>query len=159
MKVKDCGCPEIVDREWDLTEHIWKNKAFYQLSLPMFLHIPIGMGKKTEKAMAAVKEKGYKVSKPPMVLSKDGFFKGAVMIGVEKPAVSSPNVMVLPETKLISKVFIGPWKQLSRGVSELISFIRSKEDAHPKAIYFWYVSCLQCAEDESKLKTVILAEI
>lgn len=159
VKVKECGCPEIIDRDWDLTEHTWKEKAFYQLSLPMFLHMPMGMGKKIEKAMAGIKEKRYTMSNPPMVLSKDGFFKGAVMVGIERPAEFGPEVVMLTGVRMISKVFVGPWKHLNRGVSELLSFIRSKEDTHPKAIYFWYASCLQCVEDESKQKTVILAEL
>lgn len=159
MKVKECGCPEIVDRDWDLTEHTWTDKAFYRIPLAMIMHTPIGMGKKIEKAMAAIKEKGYKLSEPPMIVSKDGFFKGAVMIGIERPAEFGPEVVLLPKIHLISKVFVGPWKQLGRGISELLSFVRSKEDTQPKAIYFWYVSCLQCVKDETELKTVILAEL
>lgn len=157
--VKECDCPEIVDTEWDLTEHTWDDKSFFTVSLPMVMHRPIGLKTRMDKAMTRIREKGYKMIHPRTVLQKDGFLRGKIMIGIKKPAEAGPNVDVFHQARLVSKVFVGPWSGLGRGVSELLSFIRSKERAHPKAIYFWYVTCRQCVETENDMKTVILAEL
>jgi len=158
VKIKKCGCPEIVDSDWDLTEHVWEEKAFYVLSLPMFFHIPIGMGRRIERALAETQDKHYKLSEPPMVMSKDGIFSGAVMVGIQEPEVTDPRVVSLTGAEIVSKIHTGPWRGLNKSVSELLSFIRSKKGTHPAAIYFWYVTCSECAEEETH-KTVILAQL
>lgn len=158
MEIKQCGCPEIIDSDWDLAEHTWGEKNFYSLSLPMLFHIPIGIGRRIERAMAKTQDKQYKLSDPPMVMSKDGLFSGAVMIGIERPEVEDPRVISLSGAELVSKIHTGPWKELNKGVSELLSFLRSKKGTHPAAIYFWYVTCPECAEGETH-KTVIFAQL
>jgi hypothetical protein len=158
VEIKKCGCPEIIDSEWDLAEHAWGDKSFYSLSLPMFFHIPIGMGRRIEKAMAKAAEKDYKLSDPPMVMSKDGIFSGAVMVGIEKPEVTDPKVIHMADAEVVSKIHLGPWKELNRSVSELLSFLRSKKGTHPAFIYFWYVTCPECADEEAQ-KTVIFAQL
>lgn len=156
--VKKCGCPKIVDEDWDLKEHEWDDKHFYGVGVPMFLHIPVGLNRWLNAAVNAVRDKGYSQVNPPMIMMKDGLFKGLAMIGIANPVAPDPRVTTIHAGTVISKVHGVGRRGLTKAVAELLSYIRSKTGTSPQAVYFWYVSCEECRPGVEE-KTVIIAKL
>jgi len=155
---KSCGCPSIIDEDWELKETEWTETAFYKTRISMFFHVPIGLNKKLKKAREKMAEKGYSESIPHTVMLKDGLFSGLVLIGVEPATTREPDIEVVTSGPIVTKVFKSGGKSLNKTVAELLSYIRSKTDAHPEAVYFWLVTCDECMDGDQE-KIVIIAKL
>lgn len=156
--VKSCGCPNIVDEDWELKETEWTETTYYRMKIPMFFHVPIGLNRRLKKAREKLLEKGYNEAIPHTVMLKDGLFSGSILIGTEPTATREPDIEVVPSGSIITKVFKRGEKSLNKTVAELLSYVRSKTDAHPSAVYFWLVMCDECMGREQE-KTVIIAKL
>ncbi len=157
-KAAGCGCPEIRDEEWDLTEREWPSTAYYSKRLWMLFHIPIGQAAKIVGVRRELAEKGLKEVEPSQVLVKDGLFAGAVLVAVTGEGEPGPALKTLGPSKMVTKVSRGSKKDLKAAVSGLLSYTRSKLGAHPRAVYFWQVDCERCREPGIE-HVVVLAEL
>lgn len=156
---KNCGCPELSTEEWDLAERELGGTVYFTSRLPMFFHIPIAASRTEAKANAAIAAAGLTRAESGEILIKDGLFIGQLMIAVTDTEIgTNPRLVSLNGAKIISKVVTGTRRDLSAGVSGLLSYIRTKAGTHPKAVYFWKIDCLRCGE-ENISTTVVLAEI
>jgi hypothetical protein len=157
-KAADCGCPKIRDEDWDLTEHEWPSTVYYGKRLWMFFHIPIGKTGKIAKARRELAERGLSETEPTQILIKDGFFAGAVLVAVTGASEEVSSLRTIGPMKVVTKVSNGPKKELKGSVSGLLSYIRSKLGAHPRAVYFWQVDCDRCREPGIE-RVIVLAEL
>ncbi len=156
--VKTCGCPNIVDEDWELKETEWSETTYFRMKIPMFFHVPIGLNRKLRKAREKLLEKGYIEALPHTVMLKDGFFSGLILVAIEPTAAREPDMEVIPAGSIITKVFKRGEKSLNKTVAELLSYVRSKTDEHPSAVFFWLVTCEECMGREQE-KTVIIAKL
>lgn len=154
-----CGCPVINRSDWEFKEHEWDGRAFYTKKLNLLLHIPLGIGKKIEKLMDEVGDKGYTLSEPVQILTKDGAFCGKVMVGLKKTYPADGNVVVFRKAKLFSKVHAGPYNRLYESVMDLQDHVKAKTGKKPREFYFWYASCPDCFETKDAQKTIVFARV
>ena len=156
---KTCGCPVIVTEDWDLVERELGDTVYFTSRLLMFFHIPILKTRAEAKALAALRAAGLNQAESGEILTRDGLFAGKLLVAVAEGSIGiSARTVSLKGTRVISKVVSGTRKDLSAGVSELLSYVRTKAGTHPKSVYFWNIDCLRCGE-ENVFKTVIFAEI
>lgn len=154
-----CGCPAIVDEDWDLTERDADETVFFSQPLWMLFHIPLGRKRARQKLGEALAKFGLKEAEPRIEMLKDGLFRGAVMVAVkERIPESEKGLITWQDSKLISKVVSGNRRETSAAVSGLLSYIRSKTGRHPKEVYFWRVDCESCG-DKASPRTVIIAAL
>lgn len=153
-----CGCPEILDEEWDLTERDWEERKFYKKRLWMLFHMPVGQAGKIAAARRDLAEKGLKETDPPQVLIRDAMLAGAVLVAVANDDVSDKSIVTLGPSKIVTKVSRGSKKELKGAVSGLLSYVRSKFGAHPRSVYFWQADCDTCREPGQE-HIVVLAEL
>lgn len=157
QNAKICGCPEIQDEEWDLSEHEWDRKSFMSQRVWMFFHFPIGLTSRIKKTIQKARDNNLDMTVPRRIMLEDGLFSGRVLVEVRTQEGQVPGLVVFEPATVVSKVFVGE-KGLNKGVAELLSYIRSKFDRHPSSVYFWYVTCEECGKEQEQ-KTVILAKI
>ncbi len=157
-KAAGCGCPEISDEEWDLTEREWPSTAYYSKRLWMLFHVPIGQKAKIARVRRELADKGLTEVEPSQILVKDGLFAGAVLVAVTGGEDLGPALKTLGPSKMVTKVSRGSKKDLKAAVSGLLSYTRSKLAAHPRAVYFWQVDCDRCREPGIE-HVVVLAEL
>ena len=157
-KAAACGCPEIRDEDWDLTEREWPSTVYYGKRLWMFFHMPLGQAGRIAKARRELAEKGFTEIEPSQVLVRDGLIAGAVLVAVTGEGEAGPAIKTIGPSKVVTKVSNGSKKELKGAVSGLLSYIRSKLGAHPRAVYFWQVDCDRCREPGTE-HIVILAEL
>lgn len=154
-----CGCPAIVDEDWDLTERDADETVFFSQPLWMLFHIPLGRRRALRKLDEALAKFGLSAAEPRLELLKDGLFRGAIMVAVKKRTPEADKRLTTWQgAKLISKVVSGNRRQTSAAVSGLLSYIRSKTEQHPKDVYFWRLDCESCGAKGSS-RTVILAAL
>lgn len=147
-----CGCPDINEEEWQMKEHNWEGRTFYVVPTLTILHIPVGIAKSIQQMMREIKEKGYRIVEPARILSRDGLFRGDVMVEIEPPSQRDPRVKTFGAGRVLSVVHPGPWKRLSAAAAELMRQTKQK----PTAMYFWYVSCPECRKTRGE-QTVVFA--
>lgn len=159
LALKPCGCPELATEEWDLAERELGDTVYYSSRLPMFFHIPLMAARAEAKAIAAIQQSGLELADSKQVLVRDGLFAGRLLVAVKTDSTAgNSRLMTLNGSRVISKVVSGNRRDLSAGVSGLLSYIRTKAGTHPTAVYFWKIDCLRCGEENAST-TVILAEI
>lgn len=159
VSAKPCGCPELVTEEWDLVERELGDTAYFTANLPMLFHLPLMAARAEAKAIAALRSADLEQADSGEILVRDGLFAGRLLIALkDAKGADNPRVMTLSGAKIISKVVTGTRKDLSAGVSGLLSYVRTKAGTHPKAVYFWKIDCLRCGEENAST-TVIMAEI
>jgi hypothetical protein len=102
-----------------------------------------------EKATASAKE--------TIVLSDEKSMWGSdVYIAVEKDFIGSNAVKI--SGTFLTKVFEGPFKDMSQWIRDMNSFVASKGKTARKT-YFFYTTCPKCAKVYGKNYVVILAEV
>ncbi len=159
LPISACGCPVIDDVEWDLVERQWDDTPFFTTKMPMFFHLPIGRGRREEKARRELAAAGLIEATPNVVLLRDSLFRGSLWIAVDKPALDMGSRMSsLAGANVIAKVSSGSRRDVMAAVSSLLSYVRTKSGKHPKAIYFWQIDCTRCAETPAR-RTLVLAEL
>ena len=156
----DCCCPILDKNDWDLKKHDWDKRAFYKTKHFLFFHMPIGIGKAIKKGMDGIKEKGYTVKPPYMMLDDEtGFFSANMLIAIEEIPKNDPDVEVWGFTTTYSKYYHGPFKGLKKEIIELIDFVENKEKKKPVRIYSWVTNCPKCWEKQGGPTTIMFARV
>lgn len=151
----DCSCPRIDDSAWQDREHDWGGKSFYRRRTPMFMHVPFRIGKDIAAAADDAARRGHDLSRPLMVLSRDGLFRGEVLLGIEKPIADS-DVIILPPTRVYSRIYEGKWRDIAKPTRELIKYLKGQGKI-VQAVYYWYITCSVCSINRG-YRTVIFAQ-
>lgn len=124
--------------------------------MPLFLHIPFTIGETIDTTIGELQQKKYTLIQPPMIIQKDGWFKGEILVGIKQPKQrNDPNVVVFKNKTIISQVCTEPWKKLGKATKTVID---SLEDKKARAVYFWYLTCPICVKEKG-YKTVILVDV
>ena len=100
------------------------------------------------------KIQGYE--KGDFLLQKDGTFGGELLLDIKNPNESDSNLVVVENAHGFSKVHIGSLDDIPTSLDFLKDFVM-KRGYETKGIYFWYLDCPSCIEDEKLRKTIIFA--
>ncbi len=149
-----CECRQIDARNWENgSDFDWGSAYFFRVFTPLFFHIPYRVDRDIEMARFEITALGYKTKHPLKIVTEDGWFRGAVLIEIEKPDRPDPKVVQLGRGKYFSKLSALPWKELGKATMNMLK----EHSLRPAALYFWYLSCPVCSEAEG-YRTVIIAK-
>ena len=156
----DCGCPTLNKEDWDLKKHNWDKRAFYKTKHFLLFHVPLNIGKAIRKGTTEIKEIGYTLKQPYMMLDEEtGFFSANILIAIEEIPKDDPNVEIWEPATLYSKYYHGPFKGLKKEIVELMDFVEKKEKEKPVKLYTWVTNCPECWEKQGGPTTIIFAKI
>jgi len=150
-------CPRFNPEGWDEKDLHFKDKLFVKAKTKSIAHMPINMGsiyKKTfssiEKADAMEKDNFIVLSYDPSAWSGEHFFS----VSKEVPGLE----MVRMTGDYLTKVFEGPYKNVSKWAKEIQEFVETK-GKHANKTYFFYTTCPKCAKFYDKNYVVAVSEI
>jgi len=156
MEAKACGCPLIVDDEWQRTAFSWEGRTFFQKEVKFFFKNPMGIEERTREAAEEIEKRGYALDDPSIILVQQGSFKGAVLIGILDPDDNTPEVVTFDARPLVSVVRRSKEPKVAPGLKALKQFV---SDSHRTIAdtYIWYTTCPHCYEEEKVYTTVLIA--
>jgi len=158
MDRKECGCPIIVDEEWEGKTFSWKDRTFFAQPVKFFFRAPIDVEEQVGRAGEAMEKRGYMLEEPLTVLIEEGQFAGRVLIGILPPETPDPHVVTMGDVSVVGTVVAR--KEPKLGVKTLKGFKERLElqGRKVKQMYVWHVTCPTCSRLEG-FKSVVFAEI
>lgn len=154
----DCFCPDFTaedEKKWDGGEIFWEKKSFYTFEMPMLFHVPRLIKRKINKSLSEISDQGYQVIRPLHVMSREGWFGGQMLIEIQDTDDRNPRIYTFRQARLKTTVFREKYQFLSRAAKDFAISVERKGDVVTE-IYYWYVTCPECA-DEKGYKTVLMA--
>ena len=149
-------CPRFNPEPWQEKEVTFDNRLFLKDSVRSFLHIPLNFGSVMTKNMAKIEAAGA-VSAEPLVLSDEkSMWKSDLYIAVTRE-VPDAEMARLSGT-FLTRVFEGPYKNMSKWVKAMQEFVGSR-GKETKKLYFFYTTCPKCAKVYGQNYTVLLAQV
>ena len=149
-------CPRFNPEPWDKKEVTFQDKLFVKDQVRSFLHIPLNFGKVMVKNMERIKEAGALVPLPVMLSDEKSLWGADIYIAVAKEVPGAEMARI--SGTFLTKVFEGPYKDVSKWVKEMKTYVKSKA-REIKKMYFFYTTCPKCAKFYGKNYTVILAKV
>lgn len=149
-------CPRFNPEPWEEKEINWEKKLFVKDHVRSFLHIPLGFGKVMVKNMEMIKEADALAPGPLMLSDETSLWGSDIYINVSKEVPGAKMEKV--SGTFLTKVFEGPYRNMSEWVKQTKSFVESK-GKEIKKMYFFYTTCPRCAKFYGKNYIVILAEV
>ncbi|PIN70467.1 hypothetical protein COV93_01335 [Candidatus Woesearchaeota archaeon CG11_big_fil_rev_8_21_14_0_20_43_8] len=149
-------CPRFNPAPWDDKEITWNNKLFVKDHVTSLFHIPLNFGRVISKMMKKIKAVDD-IDKDTVVLSDENSMLGSdLYVSVKKEIPNAVNTTI--SGTFLTKVFEGPYKDMSRWIKEMKDFVASK-DKVIKKLYFYYTTCPKCAKAYGKNHVVIFAKV
>ena len=154
-KTDEC-CPRFDPEPWDEKELNWEGRRFVKDRVTSFLHIPLNFGRVMMRNIPAICEADA-MPDVPVVLSDENSLWGAdVYIEVTKD-IPGAEMATISGT-FVSKVFEGPYRQMSQWIKEMKGFVEGRGKQLEK-LYFFYTTCPKCAKKYGKNYVAILAKV
>ncbi|HHE05983.1 MAG TPA: hypothetical protein ENK90_02550 [Epsilonproteobacteria bacterium] len=150
-------CPRFNTEGWDEQDLHFKDKRFVKAKTISFFHIPLNMGTMYPKTFDAIEKADAFDPDDFIVLSYDpSAWRGEHFFAVSKEV---PNLeMVHLSGDFLTKVFEGPYKDMSKWEKEMEEFVKSK-GKEAKRVYFFYTTCPKCVKVYGKNYVVGVAQI
>ena len=150
-------CPRFNTEGWDDQELHFKDKLFVKAKTRSIFHIPINMNSVFPKTFSAIENFNAKADDELIVLSHDpSAWTGEHYFSVTKDVPGMEMVHLTGD--YLTKVFEGPYKNISKWEKEMESFVKSK-GKQAKKTYFFYTTCPKCAKNYGKNYVVAVSEI
>jgi len=158
MSVNTTGCcPKFNPQGWDAQELHFRDKRFVRATTRSLMHVPVNMGKVFARVQGHIEKAGALDGSDCIVLSRDtSAFAGEHLFAVPK-AVPDEEMVTL-SGDFITKVFEGPYRQVTRWHEEMADLVRAR-GGEPKAIWFFYTTCPKCAKAYGQNYVVGVAEV
>lgn len=149
-------CPKFNPAPWDEKEITWQNKRFLQDRVTSIFHIPLNYGAVMTRCEKAIREADAQTDTRVILTDENSLWGADVFVEVSK---DMPNAkMASVSGMFLSKVFEGPFKNIGTWVSEMKSYVASKNKSMHK-LYFYYTTCPKCAKKYGKNYVVLLAQV
>lgn len=149
-------CPAFDPQEWDEKTLIWQDKMFVRDRVRSFLHIPLNFAA-VMRRNAAVIEAADAWPQKRLVLSDENSLWGAdayLEVTREIPGAC----MTTLSGNFLAKVFEGPYRDISKWIKEMQSYVRDSGHAIQQ-LFFIYTACPKCAKRRGKNYVVLLARV
>jgi len=149
-------CPRFDPKPWNEKEISWQNKLFLKDHVRSLFHIPLNFGKVMVKNMEKIKNAGALAPQPLMLSDEESPWGADIYIATiqEVPGAKMETI----SGSFLTKVFEGPYRNASRWVKEMKTYVKSK-GKEIKKMYFFYTTCPRCAKFYGKNYTVLLAMV
>lgn len=155
--IKSTGCcPPFNPEPWQDKEITWQDKLFVKDHVTSFFHIPLNFGKKVVKNMARIEKASAKSDISLMLTDEKSLWGADIYINVTREVPDAEMAKI--SGTFLTKVFEGPFSQMSRWIKEMQEYVKSK-GKEAKKLYFAYTTCPKCAKEYGKNYVVIFARI
>lgn len=150
-------CPEFHPENWDSQNLHFKDKAFVRATTRSIAHVPLNMGPVFRKTLGAIDAANAQGDTNFIVLSRDlSSWSAEHLFAVNKEVPEMEMVRLSGD--FVTKVFEGPYKNISRWCGELQKSIESGGKS-VRQTYFFYTTCPKCARFYGKNYVVGVAEV
>lgn len=157
MSQKECGCPSIVDAQWEGQVFNWKDKTFFVEDVSYFFSVPINVEKKVQHVAEAIEAKGYMLEEPLMILMQETSFSGKIYVAILPPEEPDPHVVDFADSEMHATVFTRAAPKIGPGSKAFKNKLKS-QGKKVLNTFFWHVTCPECTM-ASGYKTVIFAQV
>ncbi len=149
-------CPEFKPEAWDGKEITWDNKKFVTDRVRSLFHIPLNFGAVMKRNMALIEAAEAKSSEMIVLSDENSLWGADIYIGITNDVPNAKTSTI--SGKFLSKVFEGPYKNMSQWIKEMKEYTSSK-GSDLKKLYFYYTTCPKCAKKYGKNYVVLLAQV
>lgn len=157
MAAAECRCPKVSLSDWRDREVSLVGQSFLTGHTPMFLHVPRRLHADLEVLASQIDGTRYTVTGSPMVLHRDGWFSGEVLISVDHVAAAMPGVESF-RNLFYSRVPARPgFDAALREMPRFYSDLRRAQVGPIQSMYFWYLSCPKCLLEQGARQIILLA--
>jgi len=132
-------------------------QRFYAVPTSMFLHIPRRLHLDLETLVSEIDSGSYRLTGAPMVLHRDGWFSGELLISVDQAGPGASDVQSFQKL-FYSRVVRRPG--FDAALRELPRFYRDLRAAQVgpiEVMYFWYLNCPRCLLEHGARQIILLA--
>lgn len=158
MQRGECRCPKIDLNDWRDREVTLAGHQFLATRTPLFLHVPHRFYRALEELESEVESRRFRVSGFPMVLHRDAWFYGEVLVSVEAQPGSHSEICSF-QNLFYSRVVGTPG--FDAALREMPKFYRDLRTAGVGPItsmYFWYLNCPGCLIERGAQGIILLAK-
>ena len=150
-------CPRFNTEGWDGATLHFENKLFVKAKTIALFHIPLNMGKIFPETFGAIETADALDSNDMIVLSYDPSpWRGEHYFSVSKEVPGQEMVKLSGD--YLTKVFEGPYKNVSKWEKQILEWVKSQGKAVTKT-YFFYTTCPKCAKVYGKNYVVAVAKV
>jgi len=150
-------CPRFNSQGWDEQELHFKAKRFVMAKTRSLFHLPLNMHRVFKKTQEAIDQANALDPDQFIVLSYDPSAWTAVHYFAVKHDVPGQKMVKLSGDYL-TKVYEGPYSDVSNWVRHMASLVRSR-DLQVSRTYFFYTTCPKCAKYYAKNPVVGVAQV
>ena len=150
-------CPRFEPESWDGQDLHFRDKQFVRAKTRSVAHIPLNMWSVFRKTFRAIEDADAQSDSNFILLSRDkSAWSAEHLFAVDKEVPQEDMVQLTGD--FVTKVFEGPYKEVSRWCEELNEIIRAKGQ-EAKQTYFFYTTCPKCAKTYGKNYVVGVAQV
>ena len=153
----ETGCCKRFDpASWQEKEITWQGKLFLKDHVRSFLHIPININQVMTRDLKLIEDAGAFGSEQLMLSDEKSIWGSDIYISVVKEVPGATMEKI--SGTFLTKVFEGPFKNISSWIKEMKEYMTSK-GKEIKKLYFGYTTCPACAKAYGKNYVVLLAQV
>ena len=157
MTAGECQCPKLNLAEWRDREVSLAGQSFLTAPTFLFLHVPRRLSVDLEALYSRIDGAQYRITGAPMVLHRDGWFSGEVLVSVDHAAAGSPSVCSF-QNLFYSRVVDRPgFDAALRAMPGFYRDLRAARLGRIEAMYFWYLSCPRCLLERGAGQIILMA--
>ena len=153
----DSQCPKIVLDDWRDREVSLAGHYFLSSPTPLFLHVPHRLFQDLEFLESQIEKRRARPVGAPLVMHRDGWFRGEVMVSVDPQPQQPPEVRSF-QNLFYSRVVVKPgFDAALRGMPRFYRDLRAARVGRISAMYFWYLNCPRCLVERGAQRIILLA--
>jgi len=151
----DCGCPSVYP-DWRSGDIDLGGQLVHSLSIPMFMHMPIGYENYLLKQKDDIERLELHEMWAGFNLTRTGAFRGHMFCPLLEESSPARNVAVLPSPfHLRARLFHGDVMDMRHEVRAIQSELLD-EGLMPKELYLSYLTCPICEEERGGKRILIM---
>lgn len=149
-------CPRFNPEPWDGKTISWHNKRFVQDRVTSLFHIPLNYGAVMARNVDRLRAVGAETADRVILTDENSLWGADVYFEVNKDVPGAKMASI--SGSFLCKVFEGPFRDISKWIAEMKTWVAGQEKAINK-LYFYYTTCPDCAKKYGKNYVVLLAKI
>ncbi len=157
MGIGECRCPKIDLEEWRDREVTLAGHRFFSSPTPLFFHVPRRLYEDLGRLEGRIAERRKRPAGAPLVLHRDGWFSGEILISIDPQPDSSPEAISF-RNLFYSRVVDKPgFDAALRRMPRFYADLRRAGVGRIPAMYFWYLTCPRCLIERGPERIILLA--
>lgn len=149
-------CPRFDPEPWDDKEITFEEKLFVKDHVRSLFHIPLNFGRVMVRNIERIEAAGAEAPEPLWLSDERSLWGSDLYIAVSKEVPDAE--MVRLSGTFLTRAFEGPYKDISKWIAQMQTYVASKKKDMEK-LYFFYTTCPKCAKHYGKNYTVLLAKV